>query len=72
MKVPRKIKKKIPRGRYCYNPLTRKSCSYFFFNDLDYGDCRLLLKYTGTINGHNNNVDYALNDQCKACDIKID
>ena len=70
MRVPRKTKKKIPRGRYCYIYMG-KSCPYWFFNKFDCGDCRYLYKETGVYNGEEE-LDLGLNDQCKACNLKID
>lgn len=84
MKVPRRIKKGIPQGVYCYTSLgmeTRpdgrlllrtKLCPFFFHNELGYGDCKLLVKFGDKpLNGSENEFDPGLDDQCKACGVKM-
>lgn len=86
-RVPRKIKKQIPKGRYCYKilkPLKEgfgfhiKTCPLFFQNKVGYGDCRLIYKETGVLNGEDlededkERYDVCLDDQCKSCNIKCE
>lgn len=47
-----------------------KLCPAYFRNKLGYGDCKYLVKKYGVLNGENNNLDFCLDDQCKACKFK--
>ena len=67
MRVPRKLKKRIPRGRYCYNS-NGGACIFFYYNKFDCWDCKLYSN--DKLNGEED-IDLALDDMCKVCDIKL-
>lgn len=68
MKVPRKLKKKIPNGWYCYDD-KGGACIFFYYNELNCWDCKL---FKDDLNGKDGNIDLALDDMCKVCGIKLD
>ena len=78
MKVPRKLKKQIPNGQYCYTAI-----SGFVYTDdkLPYFKIRECPLYKEATNGEyycklfnksTDNVEWSmlLSDQCKVCGIK--
>lgn len=83
IRLPRKLKKKIPEGHYCYTMLNRylskdgklkfkiKLCPMYFRNELGLGDCKYLVQVTNKLNGMID-IDFLLHDQCKSCSFKCD
>lgn len=82
-RLPRKIKKQIPKGMYCYTSLGEiwnkdgkyegiriKRCPMYFENKLGFGDCKYCFKIDGKLNGEDGNIDFCLDDQCKSCSFK--
>jgi hypothetical protein len=72
MRVPRKLKKKIPNGMYCYTGIGWKGNYYLvkpcpLFNRANNGEwyCKLFNKATDNVEW-----DILLSDQCKVCGIK--
>lgn len=81
-RFPRKLKKQVPKGMYCYvftgktslvikdgievTAYETKCCPKYFRNSLGYGDCRV---FSPPYNGENDDLDFALDDQCKACGV---
>ena len=69
-RIPRKLKKKIPKGVYCYTPTSGwkqfkdghygysiKSCPFYKSGEDIFGTCKLL--------------KCEVEDQCKSCSIKL-
>lgn len=74
VRIPRKLKKQIPEGLYCYKFLYKtkngykiKPCPMFYTNPNGLGDCKFLTIERGHYNGDDTTFDLALNDQCKSC-----
>lgn len=71
MRVPRKLKKKIPKGRYCY----RRVGEFTIFKDGGRGfkikTCPFLEQRSeGIFGGHCKLTDYEVMDQVKCCSVK--
>jgi len=67
MRIPRKIKKKIIRGSYCFVSGNCK-CPFMFVNKNSIGDCKIISKQKGL-----NGIDYydeILDDLQKVCNVK--
>lgn len=82
-RIPRKLKKQIPKGPYCYTLVKRlkneygwriKLCPFYFRNEFGYGDCKYLInKHNLELNGsEGDRFDICLDDQCKSCNINCD
>ena len=67
MKIPRKKKKHIPTGHYCYNP------RYMDWNTGKYyiTPCRFYRStLTGSFEGYCTIIKCEIDDQCKSCGVK--
>lgn len=84
MRIPRKIKKKIPKGLYCYtgigfDPKTGaykiKSCNYFKYIKASQkpkeSQDEIDLEYPNEKIGWCKLIKSEIDDQCKSCGIKF-
>jgi hypothetical protein len=83
MKIPRKIKKKIPKGLYCYEPISYdkktmslniSTCPFYKFiklkdKPLDKQD-EIDKEHPEEFTGWCKLIKYEIDDQCKSCNIK--
>lgn len=71
MRIPRKKKKQIPTGMYCY----KATSGWKEFKDGKYGFTVKLCpfytrKHEGAFGGHCKLIDGEVVDQCKSCGLK--
>lgn len=66
MRVPRKLKKKIPKGVYCYSPKEFPSEKTNWVYKIN--PCLFYKHYEG-IEGYCKLTQYGVEDQCKSCGI---
>ena len=71
MKIPRKKKKQIPTGVYCYT----LASEWKMFKDGKYGvavkTCPFYRNNSDTIFGYCRLIDAKVMDQCKSCCLKL-
>lgn len=71
MRIPRKKKKQIPTGMYCY----KATSGWKYLKDGKYGFTVKLCpfytrKHEGVFGGHCKLIDGEVIDQCKSCGLK--